>query len=217
LLTKIDKLETENKVLAKKLKITEYSNVETYEELKQKNEKLALLEKELTDARKKLETIESVNRKLRIAISNAKSNIKNSHKNSENNKAEPLVHSEKTKRLFQIATKELGKQYVWGAVGPKTFDCSGFTSYVYKKVGINIPRTSKQQARYGKLIKRDQLKPGDLIFFDTDYHKKGIDHVGIYIGNDKFIHASSAKKRVIITSLNKAFYKQRFMLARRVN
>ena len=126
-------------------------------------------------------------------------------------------YSSRTEKIFQIAKKELGKRYVWGAVGPKTFDCSGFTSYVYRKIGINIPRTSKQQAKYGKLVHRDQLKPGDLIFFDTNYRRKGIDHVGIYIGNNKFIHASSARKRVIITSLNKAFYKQRFKLARRIN
>jgi cell wall-associated NlpC family hydrolase len=111
----------------------------------------------------------------------------------------------------------LGKRYVWGAIGPSYFDCSGFTSYVYKKTGINIPRTSRQQSRYGKLVDRKHLKEGDLIFFDTSRAAKGIiNHVGIYIGNNQFIHASSAKKRVVITSLNSKFYSNCFKWARRV-
>ena len=126
--------------------------------------------------------------------------------------------SKKEKNLPSIAKKKLGKRYVWGAVGPSVFDCSGFTSYVYKKTGINIPRTSRAQSKYGKYVKRDQLKPGDLIFFDTSRRSKGIiNHVGIYIGGNKFIHASSAKKRVVITSLNKAFYSKRYKWARRIN
>jgi cell wall-associated NlpC family hydrolase len=122
----------------------------------------------------------------------------------------------KEKLLPAIAKSKLGKRYVWGAVGPGTFDCSGFTSYVYRKTGISIPRTSRQQSRYGKLVDRKHLKPGDLIFFDTSRRKRGyINHVGMYIGNNQFIHASSAKKRVVITNL-KNFYSQRFKWARRV-
>ncbi len=119
--------------------------------------------------------------------------------------------------LRRIAKTKLGKRYVWGAVGPRTFDCSGFTSYVYKKTGVNIPRTSREQSKYGKYIKRKSLKPGDLIFFDTSRRRKGIvNHVGIYLGNNKFIHASSAKKRVVVTSLGKPFYSSRYKWARRV-
>ena len=130
--------------------------------------------------------------------------------------AEGKVKREKL--LEQIAKTKLGKRYVWGAVGPGTFDCSGFTSYVYKKVGVNIPRTSRVQSKYGKFIKRGHLKKGDLIFFDTSHGKKGfVNHVGIYLGNNKFIHASSAKKRVVITSLAKPFYSSRYKCARRVN
>ena len=120
-------------------------------------------------------------------------------------------------KLLPIAKNKLGRRYVWGAVGPKVFDCSGFTSYVYKKVGYRIPRTSRQQSKYGKRIKRSNLKPGDLIFFDTSRRRKNIiNHVGMYIGNNKFIHASSAKKRVIITSLKKKFYSNRYKWARRI-
>jgi len=125
--------------------------------------------------------------------------------------------SEKCKRIERDAKKKLGKRYVWGASGTKnTYDCSSFTKYVYRKNGITIPRTSINQSKYGKYVKRKDLKKGDLIFFDTSKRRKGyVNHVGIYLGNNKFIHASSAKKRVVITSLNKNFYSQRYKGARR--
>ncbi len=115
------------------------------------------------------------------------------------------------------AKKQLGKRYVWGATGPRAFDCSGFTSYVCKKNGVAIPRTSIKQSKVGKRVNRRALKAGDLVFFDTSKRRRGyINHVGIYIGNNKFIHASSAKKRVVITSLEKPFYKSRFKWGSRV-
>ena len=124
--------------------------------------------------------------------------------------------SKKVKNIINIAKTKLGRRYVWGAVGKGgTFDCSGFTSYVYKKNGINIPRTSLNQSKYGKYVSRGNLKKGDLIFFDTSKRRKGyVNHVGIYLGNGKFIHASSAKKKVVVSSLSK-FYAQRYKGARR--
>ncbi len=122
-----------------------------------------------------------------------------------------------SKLKLTSAKKQLGKRYVWGATGPRTFDCSGFTSYVCKKNGVYIPRTSISQSKVGKRVNRRGLKAGDLVFFDTSKRHRGyINHVGIYIGNNKFIHASSAKKRVVITSLEKPFYKSRFKWGSRV-
>ena len=119
--------------------------------------------------------------------------------------------------LLEEARKHLGKKYIWGANGPKTFDCSGFTCYVCNKNGICLPRTSVKQAEIGEKLSRKELKTGDLIFFDTSKERKGIvNHVGIYIGNDKFIHASSGAQKVTISSLNQAFYKQRFLWGQRV-
>jgi cell wall-associated NlpC family hydrolase len=125
--------------------------------------------------------------------------------------------SSKKAKITSIAKDKLGRRYVWGATGDKnTFDCSGFTKYVYKKNGIDIPRTSIKQSKYGKFVSRSELQKGDLVFFDTSKQRKGyVNHVGIYIGNGKFIHASSAKKKVVITSLNKKFYAQRYKGARR--
>jgi len=120
--------------------------------------------------------------------------------------------------LLVEAKKHLGKSYVWGANGPKCFDCSGFTSYVCKVNGISIPRTSVRQGETGVKIARNELKQGDLIFFDTSKEHKGvINHVGIYIGHNKFIHASSATMSVVISSLDQAFYSQRFKWGSRVN
>ncbi len=124
----------------------------------------------------------------------------------------------KSTKMTKLAKQKLGKRYVWGAVGKKnTFDCSGLTSYVCKKNGISIPRRAIAQSKHGKYVSRKNLKPGDLIFFDTSKRRKGyVNHVGIYLGNDRFIHASSAKKKVVITKLGKSFYSKRYKGARRV-
>jgi cell wall-associated NlpC family hydrolase len=124
----------------------------------------------------------------------------------------------KEDEILETAKNFLGTKYVWAANGPSAFDCSGFTKYVFKENGINLPRYSGHQANIGQKIKFSELQKGDLVFFDTEKkfrHK--VNHVGIYIGNNKFIHASSAKKRVIITSFaKKKFYKKKFLYARRV-
>ncbi len=125
---------------------------------------------------------------------------------------------DKCTKITSLAKKKLGRKYVWGATGAKnTFDCSGLTKYVYNENGIKLPRRAIAQSKVGKRISRENLKKGDLVFFDTSKKRKGyVNHVGIYIGDNKFLHASSAKKKVVITSLDKPFYSQRFKVARRV-
>jgi len=125
--------------------------------------------------------------------------------------------ADKCQRITSLAKTKLGKKYVWGASGNKNcYDCSSFTKFVYKNIGIDIPRTSIRQSKFGKFVKRSELKKGDLIFFDTSKKRKGyVNHVGIYLGDNKFIHASSAKKKVVITSLDKRFYSNRYKGARR--
>jgi len=126
--------------------------------------------------------------------------------------------SQKEDEILETAKNFLGTKYVWAANGPSAFDCSGFTKYVFKQNGINLPRYSGHQANIGEKIGFDELQKGDLVFFDTEKkfrHK--VNHVGIFIGDNKFIHASSAKKRVIITSFaKKKFYRNKFLYARRV-
>ncbi|EUJ24238.1 NLP/P60 domain-containing protein [Listeria cornellensis FSL F6-0969] len=85
--------------------------------------------------------------------------------------------------------KHLGKKYKWGATGPTSFDCSGYTSYVFKKsINKAIPRTAKQQYNASTKIKANQLKAGDLVFFN---YGSGIAHVGIYVGSGKMINAQN--------------------------
>lgn len=120
-------------------------------------------------------------------------------------------------RLILCSRGYLGTRYVYGGSTPKGFDCSGFTSYVYKKCGIKINRTATQQAAQGKYVSKSNLQPGDLVFFDTDGSGgKSISHVGIYIGNSNFIHASSgkSKRKVTISSLNESFYAKAYVTGR---
>jgi len=122
-------------------------------------------------------------------------------------------------KVEKYAKKFLGNKYVWGATGPKTFDCSGFTQKVYRQsTGITIPRVSIEQAKVGKYVKYSELKKGDMVFFDTTKKRVGkVNHVGIYLSNGNFIHASSGGKRVMITNFNKKrFYKNRFLWGRRI-
>jgi len=118
--------------------------------------------------------------------------------------------------IIDYAKKFLGTKYVWGGSTPKGFDCSGFVKYVYKKFGITLSRNSRSQASNGTYVKKANLKPGDLVFFDTDGGKNRINHVGIYIGSGKFIHASSSHSKVVISSLSSGFYSKNYMTARRV-
>ena len=108
--------------------------------------------------------------------------------------------------LISYAYKFIGTPYVFGATGPSAFDCSGFTSYVFSHYGKSLPRTSQSQYYSGTHISKNQLIPGDLVFFNT-YTKLG--HVGIYIGGGDFIHASSSRG-VTISSLSDGYYSSRY-------
>ncbi|NLO83000.1 MAG: C40 family peptidase, partial [Clostridiales bacterium] len=113
--------------------------------------------------------------------------------------------------VVAYAMKFLGVRYVYGANGPNAFDCSGFTCYVYRKFGVNLPRTSTAQRSVGVAVSKSNLVAGDLVLFTNP------SHVGIYIGNGKFIHASSGSRmRVVIDNLNSSHYKRRYIGARRV-
>ncbi|MBU1667899.1 C40 family peptidase [bacterium] len=124
----------------------------------------------------------------------------------------------KENEILETAKEFLGVKYIWAANGPTAFDCSGYTRYVFKQNGITLPRYSGNQAKIGTKVKFNELEKGDLVFFDTAKRSTGkVNHVGIFIGNNKFIHASSGGKKVMITSFNKKkFYKNRFLHGQRV-
>jgi cell wall-associated NlpC family hydrolase len=128
------------------------------------------------------------------------------------------INLTETKEIEDDARQFLGRRYVWAANGPNCFDCSGFTRYVYKLHGLNIPRHSGNQARVGIKVAYNELKKGDLVFFDTERRKTGkVNHVGIYLEDGKFIHASSGNRKVVITNFEeKIYYKSRFLWGRRL-
>lgn len=120
--------------------------------------------------------------------------------------------------IVDLARKSLGVQYVWGGNNLSSgIDCSGLVQQVYAKFGIQLPRVTYQQINVGASVSPDKLRPGDLVFFDTDRSKSGPDHVGIYIGGGKFIHAPKPGDRVKISSLSDAYYMDRWMAGRRVS
>lgn len=94
------------------------------------------------------------------------------------------------------------------------FDCSGLVCYVYDKLGVGLPRTTAELSKTGQRIALGQLRPGDLVFFSFFMH--GSDHVGIYIGDGRFVHAPSSGKRVRIERLDDPYWQKRLTQARRV-
>lgn len=99
--------------------------------------------------------------------------------------------------VVNIALSKLGAPYKWAASGPNSFDCSGFTMWVYAQVGIALPHSSRAQINVGERVSRDNLKPGDLVFFG----RSSIHHVGIYIGGGNFVHSPNTGDVVKVTSL----------------
>ncbi|WP_278898111.1 C40 family peptidase [Lactobacillus gallinarum] len=106
--------------------------------------------------------------------------------------------------IVTLAEAQLGKSYVWGGTGANGFDCSGLTSYVYSKaVGVNIGRTTYDQVKQGSTVSMNNLQPGDLLFWGS---ASAPYHVGIYVGNNQYIHAATPGQGVIKQTLSSYFY-----------
>lgn len=120
--------------------------------------------------------------------------------------------SGKGANVVETAKKYIGCSYVYGATGPSSFDCSGFTSYVFKLHGVSLNRTAAGQYSNGVAVSKDQLQPGDLVMFG----KSGINHVGIYIGGGQIVHAANASRGVTTDTINSGYYNTNYVGARRV-
>jgi cell wall-associated NlpC family hydrolase len=115
--------------------------------------------------------------------------------------------------VSQVALSMVGVPYRFGGASPEGFDCSGLVYYAHFKAGVPVPRTAADQLRESMRVPDRQLRPGDLLFFDTSWRAG---HVGIYVGNGEFVHAPSSGKRVTRESLEEGYYARRLKEAGRL-
>lgn len=139
----------------------------------------------------------------------------NNDTESGNNNVETT--SSKGEEIVAYANQYLGCSYVYGGSGPSTFDCSGFTMYVYKHFGYSLSHSATAQSYEGTAVAKEDLQPGDLVFFSDYQTLEGIGHCGIYIGNGEFIHASSGSGYCVkVSNLLSGSYNTRYVTARRL-
>jgi cell wall-associated NlpC family hydrolase len=124
---------------------------------------------------------------------------------------------DKTETLINNAMQLIGVRYRWGGNTPQSgLDCSGFVRYVFNDTfGFLLPRKSAQMSKVGLQIRKDELQPGDLVFFNTMRH--AFSHVGIYLGDNKFIHAPSKGKSIRVDDMTKVYWEKRYNGARRLD
>jgi cell wall-associated NlpC family hydrolase len=149
------------------------------------------------------------------AVSNTATASKTSTRTSTTTSSRGTVSqtSSRASAVISTAKNYMGVPYVWGGTTPDGFDCSGFTQYVFGKNGISLPRTAAEQYQVGTSLSKSSLRAGDLVFFTT--YKAGASHLGIYLGDGNFIHASSSKG-VTISSLSNVYYSSHYIGARRI-
>ena len=138
------------------------------------------------------------------------------HSNSSSSGRRSSGSQDEAGDLIMNAMSLIGLSYRFGGNSPtQGLDCSGFMQYIFKRsMGITLPRTSAEMATVGQQVDRANLKPGDMVFFGSGGR---VSHVGMYIGNDRFIHAPRTGRDIEITSMNGNYWKSRYITARRVD
>ncbi len=129
--------------------------------------------------------------------------------------SQQIVTSDRAERVREIVGAWIGTPYRWRGASREGTDCSGFTQKVMAELGVDLPRRSRDQARVGLPVERDELEVGDLLFFDLVHNGRGIDHVGLYMGEEHFAHASLSHG-VLVDRLDRPVYRRGFRSARRV-
>lgn len=195
------------KVFSQNAKITILEEQGTWYKIKHNDQEGYVLKEYVSD--KKVEVTS------RSAEDRTKTTTENKVSETTNNKETTTKTSSKGQEAANYVKQFVGCKYVYGGSTPKGFDCSGLTMYVYKKYGVNLSHSATAQSKVGTKVERANLQPGDLVFFKNYRTNTGIGHVGIYIGNNKFVHASTEKTGVITSTLSGS-YSTRYVTARRI-
>lgn len=120
-------------------------------------------------------------------------------------------------QIVAAAQEHLGKPYVYGGNGPDSFDCSGFTKYMYAQFGHTLNRTATDQLQNGVSVEKDELQAGDLVFFRSEGTVKPVSHVGIYVGEGSFIHASTNQYQIRIDKLDSGYFSEIYVYGRHIS
>lgn len=130
------------------------------------------------------------------------------------NPAKLVMPASEPSPVLDVAAQYLGRPYRYGS-SSSAFDCSGFVRRVFEEVGVDLPRSARDQFHHGDMVGRHELTAGDLVFFRT--YRRDASHVGIYVGDDKFIHAARRGGQIQVDSLSERYYSTRYLGARRID
>lgn len=122
---------------------------------------------------------------------------------------EPVAPVDAGRQLVEVATRQLGVPYRRGGADPQGFDCSGLVQYAHQALGLRVPRTAAEQRAFASPVERDELRAGDLVFFRVG--GEAVDHVGIYAGDGRFLHAPRTGRPVGYDRLDDAWFATRFV------
>ena len=169
-----------------------------------------------TNREQRLPNVNGYTPKSHVSASLSKDKPSAQRVSTTNSKLVPPMATKASSNVLSRAVNVLGTPYRWGGSSPsKGFDCSGLVKYAFNDATFDLPRTSNAMAAgHGEKVERKDLKPGDLIFFKLKSRR--VNHVAIYLGNDRFIHAPRRGKSVTIDTLNKPYWNTHYVVAKRV-
>ena len=167
------------------------------------NAHLKVVNSKLAEAERLLNTLQAADRKKRAAALAKKKREQAAKAKHYSTKLSKFT-SKRLRKVLSYALRQVGDNYNAGATGPSSYDCSGLTMMAYRQIGVHLSHYSRDQWSQTRRVSRSNLRPGDLVFFF-----RGIRHVGMYIGNGRFVHAASYRYGVMVSSLSESYYSAR--------